>query len=214
VLREPSIAALGALLGLALVGGVVAWKLARSSYPSDVQTVCNAESRSGLALRHEMPALTSWMRGHVTTADGQELLADLGDLPMTERAGHLRGVATAAGVGDCPMAVAYETLVAEGHARADWQRLCSYVTFPGLAQRDDAARLDALETWIAGEASDPGTRALAGPLHDAASASERARVLRLASRSAGIFTCDIAKVLELPPPPPDAGTDAETSRGD
>jgi hypothetical protein len=96
--------------------------------------------------------------------------------------------------------------VADGDYRADLQRLCSYVTFPGLADGDDAARLDALEAWIASDASNARTKALAGPLRDAETPAERARVLRAASRAMVIFTCDIARTIESPPPvPPDAG---------
>ena len=46
---------------------------------------------------------------------------------------------------------------------------------------------------------------LAGPLQSAETPAERARVLRLASSAIDIFTCDVAKTIESPPPAPDAG---------
>jgi hypothetical protein len=208
VIRERRIAVWGALMGIALVGGVVAWRLAGATLRTDVEAICGAELRSGLTMRHEMPALGDWMRRHVTTPEGNELLATLGDLPVADRADRLRSAASAQGVTSCPMAASYDALVAEGDARADLQRLCSYVTFPDLAQGDDSARLAVLEGWIAGEARDPRAKALADPLRAADSPADRARVLRTAAREIGIFTCDIAKVLESPPPDARAAPDA------
>jgi hypothetical protein len=152
-----------------------------------------------------MPALDEWLRGHLVTPDGNELLARLGDVPMADRAERLRAAAGAVGVSGCPMAQSYDRLVSDGAYRAELQLLCSYVTFPGLADGDDAARLADLEAWIDARASDPRTRALAGPLRDAPTPVDRARLLRGASREIGIFTCDVAKVVESPPPAADAG---------
>jgi hypothetical protein len=214
MIRERTIAVWGASMGAALVGGVVAWRLAGTTLRADVETICSAELRSGLTMRHEMPALGDWVRGHLATPEGNELLSTLGDLPMAERAGRLQASAAAQGVTPCPMAASYDALVAEGDARADLQRLCSYVTFPDLAQGDDAARLALLEDWIAREAKDPRTKGLADPLRAAESPGDRARVLRAASREIGIVTCDVAKVLESAPPPPDAGAAPDASTAD
>jgi hypothetical protein len=205
VIRERTIAVWGMSMGVALVGAVLAWRLTGTTLRADVETICSAELRSGLTMRHEMPALGDWVRGHLATPEGNELVATLGDLPMADRAGVLQASAVAQRVTPCPMAASYDALVAEGDARADLQRLCSYVTFPDLAQDDDAARLEALEDWIAREARDPRTKALADPLRAAGSPADRARVLRAAARAIGIVTCDVAKVLESAPPPPDAG---------
>ena len=189
----------------AAILAVVVWKLTGSSYRRDVEVVCGAEARSGLSLGTEMQALGEWTRGQVSTAAGQELLARLGDAPFAERAPVLRAAAAAAGVDPCPMAASYDRLAAEGACRADLQRLCSYVTFPDLAGLDDAARLDAIEDWLD---RDGGlcARAQAAPLRAAGTPADRAHVLREASRAAGILTCDVAKVVEAPPP--DAGSDA------
>jgi hypothetical protein len=201
-------------MGIGLVGGVVAWRLTGATLRADVETICSAELRSGFTMRHEMPALGDWLRGHLATPEGNELLAALGDLPMADRAARLRASAVAQGVAPCPMAASYDALVAEGDARADLQRLCSYVTFPDLALSDDAARLAVLEEWIAQAANDPRTKALAGPLRAAESPADRARVLRAAARDIGIFTCDVAKVLEIAPPAPDASTAPDASAAD
>jgi hypothetical protein len=191
--------------GLLLLSGIVVWRLAGPRYPSDVATICDAEARSGFTLRREMPALGDWMRGHVATPEGNLLLARLGDVPMADRGAVLRAEASAAAVVACPLADAYDALVAEGVTRADFQRLCSYVTFPDLGARGDAARLAALEQWLTTQANDPATKALADPLRVAATPAERARILRAASKEAGLLTCDIARVVETPLPPPDAG---------
>ena len=203
--REQTVALASGLAGLALLAGVVVWRLASASYRADIETICHAEARSGLVMNKDMQALTAWVRAHLTTPEGNELLSSLGDAPMSARAARLGDAAASAAVGPCPMTAAYEFLVRDGDYRADLQRLCSYVTFPDLAADDDAARLAALEDWIEGQARNPRTKALAGPLRGAGTAAERARVLRQASGEIGIFTCDVAKTVETPPPAPDAG---------
>ena len=198
-MRERTVGAVAALAGAALLAGVLVWRLASASYRRDVAALCDAERRSGFSMRDDLPALGEWMRAQLTTPAGNELLSRLGDLPFADRAGPLRVAAARAGLDACPTAGAYERLVAEGACRADLQRLCSYVTFPELVRLDDAARLDAIESWLAGDASGPCARALADPLRQAAMPADRARVLRGASKAAGISTCDIAKVLEAAP---------------
>jgi hypothetical protein len=203
--REQTVAVAAGFGGLALVLGVVLWRLAGASPRADVETICHAEARSGLSIARDMPALDRWLRGHLTTPAGNELLSRLGDVSMDRRAARLLEAASALGVGACPMAQSYDSLVTEGRYRGDLQRLCSYVTFPDLVGADDAARLAALEHWIQDAATDPRTRALDGPLRSAATPAERARVLRTASRAMGVLTCDVARTLETPPPPVDAG---------
>jgi hypothetical protein len=202
--REPRIAAL-ALAGLTLVAVVVAWRVVGTTYRADVETICEAEPRAGLSLAADMPALSEWLRGHLETPDGNALVARLADVPMADRAPRLREAAATLGIGGCPMVQSYESLMADADYRADLQRLCSYVTFPGLADSDDAARRAAVQDWVESRASNPRTRDLAGPLRAAESPADRARVLRAASRAMGIFTCDVAKVMESPPP--DSGAD-------
>jgi hypothetical protein len=195
--------------GAALVAGVMTWRLAGTSLRADLGTICEAESRSGWTLRHEMPALTEWIRGHVTTSEGNATFSGLGDLPMAERAGRLRAAAARSGVDPCPLAASYEALVAEGDERGDLQRLCSYLTFPDLAAADDAARLESLEAWIEHDAANARTRALAVPLRDAQTPADRALVLRAAASAVGMLRCDIAGTIEKPQASAEAGvTDA------
>jgi hypothetical protein len=136
----------------------------------------------------------------VGTRQGNELLASLHDTPVDRRGSRLREAADGARLGACPLAQSYESLVADADYRADLQRLCSYVTFPDLAASDDAARLAALEDWIETQASNARTKALAAPLRSAQSPAERAIVLRAASREMDVFTCDVARTIETPPP--------------
>ncbi len=196
------------LAGLLLVGGVAAWRLAGATAVGDLAVICHAEARSGLTISRDMPALNEWMRGHLATREGNELLSTLHDTPADGRASRLRDSADAAGIGPCPLAQSYDSLVADAAYRADLQRLCSLSTFPELADlaaSDDAARLGALEDWIDTQAASARTKALAGPLRSASTPAERANVLRVASREMDVFTCDLARTIETPPPPPDAG---------
>ncbi len=186
-----------------LIVGVVAWRLAGATYRADVETICHAEARSGFTLRKDMPALGEWVRGLLATPEGNEFYASLADAPMADRATRLRSEALALGLAPCPMARSYEELVADGESRADLQRLCSYATFPGLERLDDASRLQVLEAWIASEATSARTKALAEPLRTAERPEARARVLRAAAKEIDVYSCDLAKTIERPPP--DAG---------
>ncbi len=189
------------------VAGVMVWRLAGATYRADVETLCDAESRSGFDLRKDMPALTGWLRGHLATPEGNELLFALGQLPMADRPLRLRAVAESLGLAACPMASSYERLVADGDYRGELQSLCSYETFPDLAQADDDARLQALEDWIETQASNPRTKALADPLRAAETPAARALACcETPPARIDVFTlCDIAKVVESPPPLADAG---------
>jgi hypothetical protein len=193
------------LAGLLLVGGLTAWRLAGATYRRDLGAMCEAEARSGLTIARDMPALNEWMRGHIITREGNELLSGLHDRPADRRAATLRDAADAAGVRPCPLVPSYEALVADADYRADLQRLCSFVTFPDLAANDDAARLAALEDWIDTQAESARTKALAGPLRSGQTPAERASVLRAAARAMDVFTCDVARTIETPPPALDAG---------
>src|SRR4029077_15658250 len=118
-------------------------------------------------LRRDMPALGEWVRAHLATPEGNELCAALGDAPFVDRAARLRSEARPRGLAACPLARSYEELAAEADARADLQRLCSYVTFPGIEQADDGARLERVESWIERDGASAGTKALAEPLRRA-----------------------------------------------
>jgi len=185
----------------ALLGTVIAWVLHRSSYEADVATLCDAERRSGFELRQSMPALTRWLRDHLVTPDGNALYSALEDLPMADRSARLRREAAAVRLEACPLARAYDDLVADGEYRADIERLCSYVTFPDFAELDDGARARAIDHWIEVSAASMRTRGLAERLRRAETAADRAKVLREAADAVDVFTCDIAKLLESSSPP-------------
>jgi hypothetical protein len=185
------------------VVGVVAWRLAGATYRADVETICGAERRSGFTLRLDMPALGEWVRAHLVTAEGNELYASLGDVPMAERAARVRSAALALGLPACPVARSYEELVADAESRAEMQRLCSYVTFPGIERLDDPGRLEVIEAWLEREATNARTKALAEPLREAETPASRARLLRASARAIDVYACDLAKTIESAPP--DAG---------
>jgi hypothetical protein len=117
---------------------------------------------------------------------------------MNERGGKVRSEAAAQKIPSCPIAESYDTLAAEGDSRWDLQHLCSSMTFPNLAEQDDATRLRRLEEWIDKQAKSPRTKELAEPLR-AGTGADRAKVLREAAGKLDVFTCEIAKTLESPP---------------
>ncbi len=186
--------------GLAVFGCVVAWRILSSSYAADVETICQAEPRSGMALRGDMSRVADWVRANLATPQGNELYSSLGDLPVRDRAERLRSAAAAVSVRPCPMVEAYEGLAADGQYRADLQQLCSSLTLPGLRDLGHDARAEALERWIDTEARSPRTNELGRLLHDAATPEDRARVLSEAAKSALVFSCDVVKTLRTPVP--------------
>jgi hypothetical protein len=188
------------VLGVALLGGVVTWKLSGSTYTGDVTTICEAEARSGSLLGKDMSAVTQWVRAHLTTADGNRFFSSLRDAEIGARAERLRGEASTLRIGSCPMVRSYERLAAEAEYRGDLQRLCSAATFPDLAELDDGARLSRVEDWIDGQAASPRAKQLGGTLRRMPP-EERAGVLRAAARQIDVYSCGLAKVLDLPPPP-------------
>jgi hypothetical protein len=190
-----------AVLGVVLLGGVVAWRLLGSSYKGDVQTICNAEAGSGLTVEHDMPKVSKWIRDHLGTPEGNELFSTLSDAKLLERAKKLQQEADANKVGACPMVQAYQQVAAEGEYRSDLQRLCSSIAFPKLAEMDDAGRLSKIEDWINKDARSPRTKELIEPLRQG-SPADRAKLLRDTATKYDVFSCDVAKILESPPVAP------------
>jgi hypothetical protein len=196
------------VVGVALLGGIIGWKLLGSSYGSDVATICNAEKASGLTIEKDMAKVTQWVRAHLETPEGNEFFTSLGDLRVAERAKRLQAEATTSRVGSCPMVASYEQVAAEGGYRSDLQHLCSNAAFPRLIELDDEARLARLEEWIDAQAKSPRTKELAEPLRRAATGAERAKLLRDAAGKMDVYSCDAARTLESPQtaPPPTSGT--------
>jgi hypothetical protein len=186
-----------AVVGVVFVGGVIGWKLVGSSYKSDVETICNAEQNSGFTMQKEPSKVTQYVRAHLATPEGNELFSALSDAKLAERAKHLKSEADAQKLSACPLVASYAQVEAEGEYRSDLQHLCSSLNFPKLAELDDDGRVNKLEDWIDQHAKSPRTKELAEPLRQG-SPSARAALLRETTTKAGVYSCDVAKVLESP----------------
>lgn len=191
-----------ALVGAILVGGVIAWKLLGTSYTRDVQAICGAEKLSGHPADTEASKMSSWLRDHLGTPEGNELFSSIADAKVSDRAKVLQDGADKAHVTPCPLVQTYQRLSAEADYRVDLQRLCSTFTFPKLLASDEATRLQMLEGWIASNAVSPRTKDLADPLRQAATGADRAKVLRDEATKVDVFSCENAKTLETPTPEP------------
>jgi hypothetical protein len=186
-----------ALVGLVLVGGVVAWKLLGSTYKGDVETICNGEKGSGFTVSKDTSKVTQYVRAHLATPEGNELYSTLADAKPADRAKQLESAAATLKITPCPMVAAYQQVAAEGEYTSDVQHLCSSLTFPKLAEQDDDARLAQIEAWIDHEAKSPRTKELGEALRRGGPA-DRARLLREKGNDVRVFTCDMARVLEGP----------------
>jgi hypothetical protein len=184
-------------VGALLVVGVIAWKLLGSTYKGDVETMCDGETASGYTIEHDGSKVTAYIRQHLATPEGNELFSTLTDAKLADKATRLQKESTAAGLRACPMVTAYEKLNAEGEFRGDVQHLCSNAAFPHLGEVDDAARLQRLEDWIDQSARSPRTKELADPLRQGTPA-DRAKLLRETAAKTGVYSCEVAKLLEGP----------------
>lgn len=189
----------GCALGAVLVASVVAWKLARSSYRADVDAICQGESLAGFPVRRDMAGVSERIRARLATPEGNVLFSRLRDAPLGARAERLRAAATATGLRRCPMADTFDQLAAEAEYRSEVQQLCSYVTFPGLQDMGDPARVRTLGAWIGQSARTERMGELAAILRPMETSADAAKALRDAAAEIDVFTCDTAKVLDTPP---------------
>jgi hypothetical protein len=185
-------------LGVALLVGVMTWKLTLSTYRRDLVAICQGEAASGLSMRSDMARVTERIRGYLRTSEGNLFFSSLRDLPVDRRAERLGAQAEALAIRPCPLAASYAELAVEAEYRSDIQRVCSYVTFPGLAELDGPRRLATLEAWIDEVPANPRTREMGAWLRRTRTLSESGSVLRDAAIEAGVWTCDVAKVLASP----------------
>jgi hypothetical protein len=183
-----------------MIAGIVSWRLFGSTYRADVETICEAETRSGLGLSHDGAELSPWVRARLATPEGNALYSSLSDERAEDKARRLAGEALGARVVSCPMVRSFEKLAADAEYRRDLQRLCSKRTLPGLADLDDSARLQSIEQWIDVDARAAPTRDLRERLRQAEAPPDRAKVLREAARALDVLTCDVASVIESSPP--------------
>jgi hypothetical protein len=195
--RNVSALGIGAAATFAL-GAIVTWRLVSATVRHDLVTICDAEVESGGSLRRGLAGVSEWTRDRLRTPEGQRLFASLRDSPMAERAALLADRARAEGIASCPVAETYAALAREAAYRVDMQGLCSYVTFPGFADLDEASRVAAIEAWVRERGTSPRTDALVRALRAASSAGERALALRLAAAEIDVLTCDIAGVAARP----------------
>jgi hypothetical protein len=186
------------IAGAILVFGVIGWKLLGSTYKADIHSICDGEVDSGYTLEKDMSKVTTYVRQHLSTPEGNTFFSTLSDAKLVDRAKRLKSETSALGIGSCPMIAAFEKAAAQGDYRADVQHLCSVVAFSHLGEQDDAARLQRLEDWIDKEARSPRTKDLGEALRQGAMPADRATVLRDAATKVDIFTCDLAKTLEGP----------------
>jgi hypothetical protein len=204
--RGASRGALVAAAGACTLAAVVAWRLL-ASYARDLETVCEAEARSGLAMRRDMAGVGEWARAHLATAQGNRFFMELEDLPVAERARRLDAEARAHGIASCALVAAYGGLVQDGRSRAEMQRICSRVTFPDLPNVTADERAATLERWTEADGAGPQLQALGDGLRAAATHADRARLLVATAHAVDVLTCDNAKDLLLPDPS-DASIDA------
>jgi hypothetical protein len=189
-----------AILGAVLVGGVVAWRLLGTSYKHDLETICNAEKGSGLALNHDASKVQTWVKDHLGTPEGNQFYATLNETKLSDRSKKLQDAASQAGVSPCPVTATYDQLSAQGDARSDVQHLCSQIGFPKLLATDEPGRVAMLQKWIDTNAKSPDTKTLGAALAQAATGQDRAKVLSDAAAKLDIYTCANARTLETPPP--------------
>jgi hypothetical protein len=186
-----------AVLGVVLVGGVATWKIVGSTYKGDVETICNGEAGSGFTMGKETSKVTTYIRSHLATPEGNTLYSTLSDARLMDRAKALQDEASKLHIGSCPMVASFERMAAEGEYRSDVQHLCSNIAFPNLGQQEEAGRLQMLEDWIDKNAKSPRTKEIGAALRQGGPA-DRATLLRTTAGSLDIFTCDLAKTLEGP----------------
>jgi len=176
--------------------------VACTSPKRDTETICDAESRSGLTLRASPSKLAAWLDAHVATTDGKSLLEAIDSAVPSERGATLRNDATGRGVTPCPLADAYDATVSDRGRLADLRAICA-ASSVDLATSDDARRMQILKTTVAASVA-PETQSLVARLN-AAPAAQRGVILRAEVASApwpdGIPTCIAADILARPAHP-------------
>ena len=200
------------LLGAALLGGVIAWQLLRSSYKLDIATICNGEKEAGITNATDQKKLNDWISGHLDTPEGSIFFNALVQRPMSDRAKQMRDAAKDAKLASCPIADAYDALQVQIDYQRDLTTLCaSDGDMPGLKYDDDAVRAQKLAGWFATKAKTERMKAFGGKLV-AAGADDRAGLLRTEGNANTIYVCALADILGTPPAVrPKAGAFVELS---
>ncbi|MGH7297411.1 MAG: hypothetical protein ACRELB_20915, partial [Polyangiaceae bacterium] len=155
-----------AIVGAVLVGSVIVWKLLASSYKGDIEIICNSEAGSGFSMDKDASKVTAYIREHLATPEGNTFYSTLSDTRLGERAKKLEAAASEAHAGACPLVASFEKMTAAGEYRADIVHMCSGMSFPHLAEQDDATRMRSIEDWIDSKAKSPRTKELAAQLQE------------------------------------------------
>src|SRR4051812_14462348 len=92
---------------VALLVGVVAWRLLAGSYKSDLQRVCMAETNAGASAKENPAKVTQWTKDHLDTPEGNAFYSELLKKSVAERGPALRTEAQKNGIPACPLAETY-----------------------------------------------------------------------------------------------------------
>jgi hypothetical protein len=184
-----------AVASIALVVGVIAWRLLQGSYRGDIQRICFAQKNSGVDPLSDTHKVEEYAHDHLDTPEGSKWFTELMDKGVGERATDLTDEAKRLGITDCPLAKSYVSIKAQGEYRRDITTFCSDLT--SIEQYDDDSRLAQMLDWIHTKAKSPRTQELADKLAQAA-APERPAVVRATTNDAGVYDCQVALVLTRP----------------
>jgi len=178
-------------------------------YRSDVERICDAESRSGKKVKTDAAGVMSWLEHNVASGQGIVFEGQLASESPRDRAVHLRAEARGQSIAACPLADAFEAFAVADDYRSAIVSLCDgeAVTEGGgvarldVAPADDAERMREIRDWTLTVLK--GSEALAFVDKMAQTAVQaRPAMLRAEAGRLGIPTCALATTLEHPPPTP------------
>jgi hypothetical protein len=180
---------------VALVVGVVAWRLFKGSYREDIRRVCFAEKNSGVDATKDVRKVEQYAREHLDTPEATKWFTELTAKGAADRASGLKDEAKRLGIDDCPLERAYVSIQTSGDYQHDLYALCSDLV--SIEQYDDDERLKRIVDWIHIKAKSPRTQELAEKL-SAAPPSQRAEIVRTTTTDATVYMCELATLLTRP----------------
>jgi hypothetical protein len=180
---------------VALVVGVVAWRLLKGSYREDVRRICFAEKNSGVDAAKDTHKVEQYAKEHLDTPEASKWFTELMAKGVADRASGLSDEAKRLGIDDCPLVRSYLSVKANGDYQHDLYGICSDLVT--IEQYDDAERLKRIVDWIHIKAKSPRTQELAEKL-SAAPPSQRASILQTTTTDAAVYICELASLLTRP----------------
>jgi hypothetical protein len=180
---------------VALVVGVVAWRLLKGSYREDVRRICFAEKNSGADATKDTHKVEQYAKEHLDTPEGSKWFTELIAKGVADRASGLADESKRLGIDDCPLVRAYVAVKANGDYQHDLYGVCSELVT--IEQYDDAERLKRIVDWIHIKAKSPRTQELADKL-SAAPPQQRAEIVRTTATDAAVYICELASLLTRP----------------